>query len=90
MSRLSLKRTSQRQRLSNFVDGVSQEHFLTLLAFVSIGLAVVMITPRLLAHHRRSVARNEWRKHHRFEPVGLTPIGTRRLSLDSPEPYPTR
>uniref|UniRef100_A0A6C0IXZ8 Uncharacterized protein n=1 Tax=viral metagenome TaxID=1070528 RepID=A0A6C0IXZ8_9ZZZZ len=88
----SIRKTNSKIKLSNFVNGVSQENFIFLVSFLFIGASVFLITPFLVNNHKRAVARNEWRKTQESIPLGFTsgiPSNTRRLSLDSNEYYQT-
>lgn len=74
----TLIRSIQKDRLSNFVDGVSHENIMLLLAFIFTGITVFIITPYLVKNHEREVARNEWNKKQKllsyppFPPVGAS------------------
>lgn len=86
----SIRKTNSKTKLSNFVNGVSQENFIFLLSFLFIGVVVLLITPFLVDNHKRAVARNEWRKTQESIPLSFTsgiPTNTRRLSLDKSEYY---
>ena len=88
----SIRKTNSKTKLSNFVNGVSQENFIFLLSFLFIGVSVFMITPFLVDNHKRAVARNEWIKTQKSIPLSFTtgmPINTRRISLDNKEYYVT-
>ena len=85
-------KTNSKNKLSNFVNGVSQEYFIFLLYFLFIGVSVFVITPLLVSNHTRALTRNEWKKTQKSMPLSFTtgvPIHTRRLSLDNNEFYKT-
>jgi hypothetical protein len=86
----NIRRATSKSKLSNFVNGVSQENFLFLLYFLFTGVFVFVVTPFFVENHKRAVARNEWRKTQKSLPLSFTtgmPINTRRISQDSS--YPT-
>ena len=90
MYNVDLKRTSKKNKLSNFVNGVSQENIILLLSFIGIGILIFTIIPFLVSNHKRTVYRNEWRKTQKIQQIDITPgipVNTRRLSYDSPEFY---
>jgi hypothetical protein len=53
---------NNKNRLSNFVNGVSQQHFLLILSFVALGTFLILVTPFLHKNHQKLVAHNEWEK----------------------------
>ena len=82
----NLRKTYSKTKLSNFVNGVSQENFIFLLSFLFIGVVVFSLTPTLVENHRQALARDEFRKTQTYVPISFTsgmPMNTRRLSLDS-------
>jgi hypothetical protein len=88
----SIRKTNSKNKLSNLVNGVSQENFIFLVSFLFIGVSVFLITPFLINNHKRAVARNEWTKTQKSIPLSFTsgePINTRRISLDNNEYYKT-
>ena len=88
----SIRKTISKNKLSNFVDGVSQENFTILLAFIFIGIIVFVTTPFMVENHAREVASNEQRKTQKSAPLSFTtgmPINIRRMSLDSNQYYQT-
>ena len=88
----SIKMNKSKTKLSNFVNGVSQEKFFFLLYFVFIGVIVFILTPFLVNNHKRAVAKNEFKKSQESLPLYFTPgipVRTRRLSLDKDEFYIT-
>lgn len=87
-----ITKTNSKNKLSNFVNGVSQENFIFLLSFLFIGASVFVVTPYLVENHERAVAYNEFRKTQKSIPLSVAtgmPINTRRVSLDSNEYYQT-
>ena len=58
----SIIQTNSKTKLSNFVNGVSQENFIFLLYFILIGVVVFSLTPFLVEHHEQALARDEFRK----------------------------
>lgn len=88
----SIKKTNSKTKLSNFVNGVSQDNFIFLLSFIFVGVLVFVTTPFLVENHKRALSRNEWRKEQKKSPLSFTPgipVNTRRLSLDSDKYYQT-
>lgn len=88
----SIRQTNSKTKLSNFVNGVSQENFIFLLYFILIGVVVFSLTPFLVEHHEQALARDEFRKTQKKVPVSFTsgmPINTRRISLDNADYYQT-
>ena len=88
MYSIDIKRSNSKTKLSNFVNGVSEETFTLLLAFILIGVLILLTLPQLIDNHRRAVAYNEWNKKNAVQPFAFTagmPVNTRRLSLDSPQ-----
>ena len=88
----SIRKTNSKTKLSNFVNGVSEENFIFLLFFLFIGVVVFLITPFLVDNHKQAVARNEWRKTQESIPLSFRsgiPTNTRSLSLDNSEYYQT-
>lgn len=87
-----IRKANSKNKLSNFVNGVSQENFIFLLSFLFIGVSIFVMTPFLIDNHKRAVARNEWTKTQKSIPLSFTsgrPINTRRISLDNNEYYRT-
>lgn len=81
-----IRKTNSKNKLSNFVNGVSQENFIFLLSFLFIGVSVFVMTPFLVENHGRAVARNEWKNTQKSIPLSFTtgmPVNTRRLSFDT-------
>lgn len=52
----SIRRTNSKNKLSNFVNGVSQEKFIVFLSFLFIGVSVFVMTPPLIKNHNRTKA----------------------------------
>ena len=88
----SIKKTNSKTKLSNFVNGVSEENFIFLIGFLFTGVLIFIMTPLLVKSHEQALARDEWRKTQKSVPLSLMsgmPINTRRLSLDGDEYYQT-
>lgn len=88
----SIRKSNSKAKLSDFVNGVSQENFIIFLYFLFIGVAVFLITPFLVDNHKRAVSHNEWRKTQESIPLSFRsgiPTNTRRISLDKSEYYHT-
>ncbi len=88
----NIRKTNSKTKLSNFVNGVSQENFIFLLAFIFVGMSVFVMIPFMVEHHKLALSRNEWRKKQKIAPLSFTsnmPVNTRRLSLDSDKYYQT-
>jgi len=81
----SIRKTNSKTKLSNYVNGVSQEKFILLISFLFIGISVFITTPFLANYHKQAVARDKSRQQKSL-PMAYTtsmPIHTRRVSLDS-------
>ena len=88
----SIRGANSKAKLSNLVNGVSQENFVFLLSFLFIGVVVFSLTPVLVENHRQALSRDEFRKAQTYAPISFTagmPVNTRRISLDNSEYYQT-
>lgn len=62
MYTLSISKTSSKTKLSNFVNGVSEEKFILFVSLLTTGILVYMFIPFMVQNHSAAVARDEWRK----------------------------
>ena len=60
--------TRSKMKLSDLVDGVSQEQFLFLLAFFSLGILVFLLTPMIQKSHQDALKREDLRKRRKLLP----------------------
>ena len=63
------------KKLSDFVDGVSQEQFLFLLAFFTLGILVFLLTPMIQKSHQDALKREDIRKKREVLPSVQMQIG---------------
>lgn len=63
-----MRLTRSKRKISDLVDGVSQEQFLFLLAFFSLGILVFLLTPVFQKSHQDALKREDIRKKRELLP----------------------